>query len=240
MGMKRSPAPTGFGNRIRIMSKPRKAKRHGGSKLAKRSVSKAVRGNKTNVQSEDTFANHELVVLAAYLAGGSDSYADTEDVAIKANEIAPGRFTWRKYKGQINIETVRKRLWDAAKAEKGGYLVGSERDGWLLTETGLRFCKKHLRKLKVSHSPATRYSQREQTWITRERVRMLAEPAYQKFAAGQITTITPIEAERFFRVDDYVIGTARKTKIERSIAAFAGDTLLGKATRRIAELVRSR
>jgi hypothetical protein len=69
---------------------------------------------------------------------------------------------------------------------------------------------------------------------------MLAEPAYQKFAAGQITIITPIEAERFFRVDDYVIGTARKTKIERSIAVFAGDPLLGKATRRIAELVRSR
>jgi hypothetical protein len=65
---------------------------------------------------------------------------------------------------------------------------------------------------------------------------MLAEPAYQKFAAGQIAVITAVEAERFFRVDDYVVGTARKTKIDRSIAAFAADPLLGEATRRVAEL----
>ena len=123
--------------------------------------------------------------------GRRTSYTDTEDIAIKANEIAPGRFTWRKYKEQINIETVRKRLWDATKAEKGGYLVGSERDGWLLTQTGLKFCKKHLRLLKVSDGSSTRRSQREQTWISRERVRMLAEPAYQKFATGQMKSDHP-------------------------------------------------
>lgn len=184
--------------------------------------------------------NHEVVVLATYLAGGRTSYTDTEDIAVKANEIAPGRFAWRKYKEQINIETVRKRLWDATKAEKGGYLIGSERDGWLLTQNGLKFCKKHLRSLKVSTGKATRLSQREKTWISRERVRMLAESAYRKFTAGQMRKITPVEAERFFHVDDYVIGAARKTKIERSIAAFAADPLLGEATKRLAELVRSR
>jgi hypothetical protein len=195
---------------------------------------------KTKPSSAGTLANHEVVVLATYLAGGRTSYTDTEDIAVKANEIAPGRFTWRKYKEQINIEAVRKRLWDATKSDKGGYLVGTERDGWLLTQTGLKFCKKHLRLLKVSDAASTRRSQREQTWISRERVRMLAEPAYQKFVAGQMTNITPVEAERFFRVDDYVIGTARKTKIERTIAAFAADPLLGEAIKRVAELVRSK
>ena len=191
--------------------------------------------------SPSTLANHEVVVLATYLAGGRTSYTDTEDIAVKANEIAAGRFTWRKYKEQINIETVRKRLWDATKPEKGGYLVGSERDGWLLTQTGFKFCKKHLRLLKVGDgTTSTRRSQREQTWISRERARMLAEAAYQKFATGQTKSITPVEAERFFRVDDYVVGTARKTKIERSIAAFAADPLLGEATKRVAELVRSK
>ena len=194
-----------------------------------------------DVTSPRTLANHEVVVLATYLAGGRTSYTDTEDIAVKANEIAPGRFTWRKYKEQINIETVRKRLWDATKPEKGGYLVGSERDGWLLTQTGFKFCKKHLRLLKVGDgTTSTRRSQREQTWISRERARMLAEAAYQKFATGQTKSITPVEAERFFRVDDYVVGTARKTKIERSIAAFAADPLLGEATKRVAELVRSK
>ena len=55
--------------------------------------------------------NYELVVLATYLAGGKTAYTDTEDVAVKANKIAPGRFTWRKYKEQINIDTVRKRAY---------------------------------------------------------------------------------------------------------------------------------
>lgn len=177
-------------------------------------------------------------MIAAYLVGGKATYADTEDIAVKANEIAPGRFAWRKYKGQINIETVRKRLWDATKPEKGGYLIGTERDGWLLTQAGLKFCKKNLRVMKGINVDLTRRSQREQTWIHRERVRMLADPAYQKFSSGGLTSVIPVEAERFFRVDDYVVGAARKKKIERSIAAFNSDPLLGDATKRLAELVR--
>ena len=53
-----------------------------------------------DVTSPRTLANHEVVVLATYLAGGRTAYTDTEDIAVKANEIAPGRFTWRKYKEQ--------------------------------------------------------------------------------------------------------------------------------------------
>ena len=58
-----------------------------------------------------TIANDKIVVLAAYLAGGAQRLVDTEDIAIKANDLAPGRFSWRKYPDQINIESVRKRLW---------------------------------------------------------------------------------------------------------------------------------
>src|ERR1700730_15529775 len=89
--------------------------------------------------------NHELVVLAAYLAGAQSATADTEDIAVKANDLAPGRFSWRKYKDQINIDTVRKRLWDASKPEKGGYLIGSEKSGWRLTKSGFDFAKKTIR-----------------------------------------------------------------------------------------------
>jgi hypothetical protein len=199
-------------------------------------MAETMRSTKTKSSTQKSFATHEIVVLATYLAGGKTAYTDTEDIAVKANEIAPGRFAWRKYKEQIDIGIVRKRLWDAAK--KSGYLIGSERDGWLLTQTGLKFCKKHLRLLKITDASLPRRSKREQTWISHERIRMLAEPAYQKFAAGQLKSVSPVEAERFFRVDDYVVGAARKTKIERSIAAFDTDSLLGEATKRVAELVR--
>src|SRR5436190_9077717 len=95
-------------------------------------------------QRRHELANHELVVLAAYLAGAQSQSADTEDIAVKANELAPGRFTWRKYKDQINIDTVRKRLWDATKEERGGLLIGSEKTGWRLTKSGYDFAKKRI------------------------------------------------------------------------------------------------
>jgi hypothetical protein len=94
-------------------------------------------------ENSNLLSNHQIVVIAAYLVGADSSRVDTEDVAVKANQIAPGRFSWRKYPEQINIETVRKRLWDACKEEKGGYIHGSERTGWLLTEEGVAFAKRN-------------------------------------------------------------------------------------------------
>jgi len=191
-------------------------------------------------KTRTSLANHEIVVLATFLAGGQREYVDTEDIAVKANEIAPGRFTWRKYTEQINIDTVRKRLWDASKPEKGGFLIGSERDGWLLTRAGATFCKKNQGAFTSKSEPTKRYSQREQSFFDRERIRLLGEPAYQKLVAGHAEDISPIEAEQFFRLDDYVIGKARKTKMQRSISAFESDPLLADAVKQIAVLVRER
>ena len=159
--------------------------------------------------------NHELVVLAAYLAGAQSTSADTEDIAVKANLLAPGRFSWRKYKDQINIDTVRKRLWDATKAEKGGYLIGSEKQGWRLTKAGFDFAQREIAAASIETPIKRRSSRIERTAKTRETRRMLREDAYVKFAHGQNSEITKSEAERFFRIDDYVTGKARLAKIER-------------------------
>lgn len=195
---------------------------------------------KSKAKRELDFANHEIVVLAAYLAGAWYKYVDTEDVAVKANEIAPGRFTWRKYKDQINIDTVRKRLWDATKEKKGVYLIGSERGGWLVTELGCQFAETNLTKLDWLDLSRTRLSRNEETWLGRERIRMLGETAYRKFHAGDVKEITAAEAERFFRVDDYVLGDARKGKIERAKSAFANEPDLKDAIQTIAKLVREK
>lgn len=76
-----------------------------------------------------SLSSHEIVTLAVFLFGGDSRCIDTEDIAVKANEIAPGRFTWRKYRDQINIEQVRAFLSDAKKAKNGAYLSGSGIDG---------------------------------------------------------------------------------------------------------------
>ena len=93
---------------------------------------------------KNQFSNHEIVTLAAYLLGGDVRHVDTEDVAFKASELAPGRFAWRKYPDQINLEIIRVYLSDAKKLAKGGYLIRSGADGWLLTEKGVRFAKDQL------------------------------------------------------------------------------------------------
>jgi hypothetical protein len=184
------------------------------------------------------FSNDKIVVIAAHLAGAHRGYADTEDIAVQANRIAPGRFTWRKHKDQINIDTVRKRLWDASKPEKGGYLTGSEKNGWLLTQAGIAFCEENLSKFETPAEHRDRLSQRERSWLIRERARMLNEPAFSKWQADQRSEITPAEAERFFRIDDYVIGSARRDRIERALALFRSDTDLNEAVSEIAKLVR--
>jgi hypothetical protein len=178
-------------------------------------------------------SNSEIVVIAALRAGAAGVHVDTEDIAVKANEIGPGRFSWKKYPDQINIDSVRKRLWDARKR---GHLVGSERDGWLLTEVGAAFARKYRRSLSVEKT--TRLSLNERKWRRLEKARLLATAAYMKFGSGQISSITAREAQGFFRIDAYVSKSAIENKILRVLNAFGDDREIGPTARHVASLVR--
>jgi len=202
-------------------------------------VSKTQKSEQPNSKSS-SLANDKIVVLAAFLAGAANGYADTEDIAVQAAKMAPGRFSWRKYPDQINIDTVRKRLWDAASEKKGGLLTGSEKDGWLLTESGLQFCSEHDERLKTVDATVMRRSKKEQPWATRERARMCAEAAYTKWADGQVKEVTSVEAERFFRIDDYIVGDLRQSRISRAKDTFATDPTMSEAIEEIAKKVRAR
>lgn len=187
-----------------------------------------------------SLSNHEIVTLAVYLLGGESQPIDAEDIAIKANEIAPKRFTWLKYPDQISLESVRKRLWDARKPEKGGYLTGSDRQGWLLTENGLRFAKEHLKDINGDLLSRKPLSLKEKRWLRSERIRMLASEAYLKFQGGDLEAITTQEAEAFFRLDDYVMGEARTRKVTRIVNTFGSDLELGQAVKELAGKIRER
>jgi hypothetical protein len=177
---------------------------------------------KKAASKSDKLPNHELVVVAAFLAGAQSQSVDTEDIAVKANELAPGRFTWRKYKDQINIDTVRKRLWDATKEDKGALLIGSEKTGWRLTKSGYDFARKQIKRGPVAQTKP-RASRAEGATRTREMRRMVLEAAFKKFIAGLTGSITKSDAERFFRIDDYVTGKSRAAKIERFRIIAAGN-----------------
>jgi hypothetical protein len=187
---------------------------------------------------DKSLSNIEIVTIAVFLLGGYSSHVDTEDIAVKANELAPGRFTWKKYPDQINIDNIRKRLSDAKKTQKGGYIVGSFNDGWLLTEKGLEFSKKmgkNLKNIEISREPINK---KEMAWQRREKDRMMASSAYTKATAKELEEIKTQEAEAFFRLDDYVTGKARETKIIKYLNAFIDDPDLGVLIKQLAEKVR--
>jgi len=189
---------------------------------------------------KEGLANHEVVVLAAYLAGAQKSVADTEDIAVKANELAPGRFTWRKYKDQINIDTVRKRLWDATRSEKGAYLIGSEKAGWRLTKVGFDFARRGVKKTNAATLGKQRKSREEQASHARELRRMVLQDAFVKFAKGRAQDVSKGDAERFFRIDDYVTGQSRSAKIERFKIIASSNKRLSQAIEFLATLVREK
>jgi hypothetical protein len=108
------------------------------------------RAKPASSQHAPELANHEIVALAVYLLGGSTKPIETEDIAVKANQMAPGRFTWTKYRNQINLEIVRVYLSDAKKPSKGAYLDGSGNEGWSLTPRGLAFAREHAKRFSSS------------------------------------------------------------------------------------------
>lgn len=183
-------------------------------------------------------SNNEIVTLAVFLLGGDSHCVDTEDVAVKVNEIAPGRFTWRKYPDQINIEYVRVRLSEAKKSDSGGYLTGTGAKGWMLTQQGVSFARSRVKELRGVDLSKNRLSARDKQWLRAERNRLCASEAFHKAQSGAIDAVTIQEAETFFRLDDYVTGSARSRKLTRILNAFGADKELGRAVRDLAELVR--
>lgn len=179
-------------------------------------------------------ANHEVVTIAVYLLHGDVSAVDTEDIAMKANEIAPGRFSWRKYPEQVNFESVRRRLTTAA--DDYDYLVGSHKDGWRLTELGRQFADEAIPRADVVERRAP-LSLRERQWRSRERERILMSDAYRAYVSGHLDEPSQRDAERFFRIDEHFGQEARRARIERTLIHFGQDEELGPLTRLMANLL---
>lgn len=186
-----------------------------------------------------TFANHEIVTVAVFLLGGRSGHADTEDVAMKSNEIAPGRFTWRKYPSQVNLELIRVYLSDAKKSEKGAYLTGSGTDGWLLSEAGFEFARKAVKSLSSVDLSRTVIGPREKKWRRSERTRLMSTQAFRKFLAEGPNAVSAQEAATFFRIDGYVVGRLKEEKLNRILNTFGDDVEIGEAVRHFAKIVRS-
>ena len=166
----------------------------------------------------------EVVVLAVYLLGGQTKSIDTEDVAMKAHHLAPGRFSWRKHPEQINLELVRVYLSDAKKEVYGRLLEGTGKKGWRLTHEGTRWCEANSESASdLGHwerSDSKGGSIDEQRW-RRERKRLLTSDAWREWSEkGAITRKSAFE---FLRLDSYADATIRDRKLSRIWQLFRDD-----------------
>jgi hypothetical protein len=182
----------------------------------------------------------QVVAMAVFFAGGDQRAIDTEDVAIRADQLAPGRFSWRKYPKQINLELVRVYLSDAKRREKGSLVVGTGKIGWRLTPKGLAWAKGNSRKflktdLRRQRSQSKSGSIDENRW-RRERERVLATAAWKKWLRGN-SEITTQEASEVFRADSYAIGSILGAKITRLRGLLADDLEIDPFLARMAKLL---
>ena len=185
-------------------------------------------------------SNLEVVALAVYMLGGESHYVHSEDVAVKANELTPGRFTWAKYPDQINIHTILTYLWDAKSSRKGSILIGSEKEGWMLSESGLELVRSRKDALEGVKKAPRKLTAGEQQWKRGEQTRMRNTEAFRKATEEGTEAVTREEAEAFFRLNDYVVGEMRERKITRAVNVFGEDPAFGPIVKILAAKVRSR
>ncbi|HFA59376.1 MAG TPA: hypothetical protein ENJ83_01660 [Rhodospirillales bacterium] len=183
------------------------------------------RPKRHNRLSAKELTNEEVVVLAVAMLGGKDSRIGTEDIAVKSDEIAPERFRWRKYPRYINNELVHAALRDAKRLD--AFLEGSSTKGWQLTPKGQSLVEQLWNSGNIDAPPRPRLDSKERAWVSRERSRLFVEDAFRKIAAGNIDSVTRQEAERFFRIDEYIVGEARERRLQRIRKAFGNDPNLG-------------
>lgn len=173
------------------------------------------------------FTNPEIVTIALSECGGASAPVETEDVAIKAFEMSPSRFSWKKYKDQINLELVRVCLSDAKKPKNGSLVFGSGSQGWSLSPAGVSWTIEHSdRSASISEEKprveSKSQSPREQRW-RRERDRLMLTQAYKEWQNQ--ANIDPQVATEVFRIDSYADGNLVERKIARLIELFADDEL---------------
>ena len=167
--------------------------------------------------------NSDLVVLALFAIEGDRSPVHIEHIAHKVSQLAPGRFNWRHYPEQIDIERVRVRLSENKKPENGRRVDGGGRDGWWLTAAGVKWAKSATKAFAPVHqarAPIDRSVDRRRNLET-DRIQSL--PAWQKYHAVPIETATTSEAEAVFRIDEYVEGARRRHLVDRTLSLFTAE-----------------
>lgn len=180
---------------------------------------------------------YQIVVLALYSLDGHSRRVDTEDVAIKAHELAPMRFAWAKHPDQVNIELVRVALSDAKKPEKGRLIAGSGKTGWSLTPAGLAWAQQvapsftEPMPLEAGRSHGSKSPQVIRR--DKERTRVLASKPWSDWVGGN-RQLALRDVRELLRIDSYTDDREASDKATRLLALLGDDPELSAFLREVA------
>jgi len=149
---------------------------------------------------------------------------------MKTHELSPGRFSWRKYPQQINLELVRVRLSEAKSEAHGALIRGSTPRGWTLTAKGLEWASGVVEADPDALEPDSaggreRGGSVDAQRVDRERARIAACSAWAKWP-NRASEISLRDAQEVFRIDSYATEDLQATKVDRLRKAFLGDAAI--------------
>ena len=174
------------------------------------------------------FSKPQLITIAVALLNGDTTYVDREEVAITVNDIAPGRFNWRKYPERIDLDAVSNALRSAKKTQNGGLVVGNNTQGWMLSPTGLKWIKtidldsiheKISIKVRLTSILANQEVERKRLRNTR---------AYELFISDKSKAIALQDFYEFVRVNEYFQTKARQRRYTIITNTVVEDNILSK------------
>ena len=142
----------------------------------------------------DEFPNRHLVVFALYVAGGATKRVHTEDLAKKAHELFPQRFSWERYPEIPDKDVVRVSLVEARRDRLGPLVEGRAgrgrghrndkggraADGWVMTDVGITWLNEHKSALEEeAANPSLREHRQKDLRQLKSRVK--SHPLWMRF-----------------------------------------------------------
>lgn len=174
-----------------------------------------------------TTPNRQLVTLALSNLGAHERTVHTEDIALEVNELAPERFTWRKYPQFVDINVVLQGLGDARRRRYGEHVVGSNVKGWMLTEAGQIWIKSvnESKQAGLSHL----LSSRKGSLIVAQQFelhRLRMTEAFRLHTCNALPDITRTQFFDFARINEYFSQRARHRRFNFISGTVYGDAQL--------------
>src|SRR3989344_55280 len=148
--------------------------------------------------SNEDLTNMDVVLYALYLLSGTKKKVFTEDVVKKSFELAPTRFSWRRYPEYPDIEPARRILIFARDVKKlvtgrSGEVKGLKpSDGWIFSPEGILWIEKN--KSKIARALGDNPKPVDRTDLSRKLNEFEKSVAYKKFLNdGDCKNIKPHE-----------------------------------------------